>query len=140
LGRETYEREVQRSRLIYNQLRAEGKDRSLSDTGWTTRQEADGEIPEYKGASFLYLVSVLVGDSAFWNGLRLYTSEQWGRAAASEDLQKAFDAVSPSNASAGKKAGAARSKKNRKDTSNPLDNLFDLWVYGVPNTKSTKSR
>jgi aminopeptidase N len=140
LGRETYEREVQRSRLIYNQLRAEGKDRSLSDTGWTTRQEADGEIPEYKGASFLYLVSVLVGDSAFWNGLRLYTSEQWGRAAASEDLQKAFDAVSPSNASAGKKAGAARSKKNRKDTSNPLDNLFDLWVYGVPNTKPTKSK
>jgi aminopeptidase N len=140
LGRETYEREVQRSRLIYNQLRAEGKDRSLSDTGWTTRQEADGQIPEYKGASFLYLVSVLVGDSAFWNGLRLYTSEEWGRAAASEDLQKAFDAVSPGNASAGKKAGAARSKKNRKETSNPLDNLFDLWVYGVPNTKSTKSK
>jgi aminopeptidase N len=140
LGRGTYEREIQRCRLIYNQVRAEGKDRSLSDTGWTTRQEADGEIPEYKGASFLYLVSVLVGDSAFWNGLRLYTSEQWGRAAASEDMQKAFDAVNTGNGTAGNKAGAARSKKNRKDTSSPLDNLFDLWVYGIPNTPSKKHK
>ena len=139
-GKEAYEREIQRSRQIYNQLRAEGKDRSLSDTGWATHQEAGGEIPEYKGASFLYLVNLLEGDSAFWNGLRLYTSDQWGRAAASEDLQKAFDAVNTGNGSAGKKANASSRKKNAKSTSTPLDNLFDLWVYGIPNAKSTKSR
>jgi aminopeptidase N len=139
-GKETYEREIQRSRQIYNQLRAEGQDRSLSDTGWTTRQEADGEIPEYKGASFLYLVSLLVGDSAFWNGLRLYTSGQWGRAAASEDLQKAFDAVNTGNGTAAKQASASKRKKNAKSTSTPLDDLFDLWVYGIPKTRSTKSR
>jgi aminopeptidase N len=139
-GKETYEREIQRSRQIYNQLRAQGQDRSLSDTGWTTRQEADGEIPEYKGASFLYLVSLLVGDNAFWNGLRLYTSGQWGRAAASEDLQKAFDAVNTGNATATQQASASKRKKNAKSTSTPLDDLFDLWVYGIPNTRSTKSR
>jgi|HubBroStandDraft_1064217.scaffolds.fasta_scaffold00359_19 aminopeptidase N len=139
-GKETYEREIQHCRQIYNQLRAEGNDRSLSDTGWTTRQEADGEIPEYKGASFLYLVNLLVGDSAFWNGLRLYTSDQWGRAAASEDLQKAFDAVDPGNGSSAKKGSASMRKKNPKNTPKPLDNLFDLWVYGIPNTKPKKSR
>jgi aminopeptidase N len=139
-GKESYEREIQRSRQIYNQLRAEGKDRSLSDTGWTNRQEADGEIPEYKGASFLYLVNLLVGDGAFWNGLRLYTSDQWGRAVTSEDLQKAFDAVDKGNGTTGKEGSASRRKKNPKNTPKPLDNLFDLWVYGIPNTKPTKSR
>jgi len=141
LGKETYQREIQQARQIYNQLRAEGKDRPLSDAGPATRQEADDQIPEYKGASFLYLVSVLVGDSAFWNGLRLYTSEQWGRAAASEDLQHAFDAVNTGNGGTSRTGGASKRKKNlKKNTPKPLDNLFDLWVYGIPNTSSTKSR
>jgi aminopeptidase N len=140
LGKETYQREIQRCRQIYNQLRAEGKDRALSDTDWSTRQEADGQLPEYKGASFLYLVTVLVGDSAFWNGLRLYTNDQWGRAAASEDLQKAFDAVDTGNGSMGEKGGASSRKKLRKNGQKPLDSLFDLWVYGIPEGKPTKSR
>jgi aminopeptidase N len=139
-GKERYEREVARSRQIYNQLRAEGKDRSLSDAGWTTRQEADGEIPEYKGASFLYLASLLMGDSAFWDGLRLYTREQWGQAATSEDLQKAFDAVNTGNPSAAKKDRASRRKNNSKNNTKPLDKLFDLWVYGIPETKSPRSK
>lgn len=139
-GKEAYEREIQGSRQIYNQLRAEGKDRSLSDTGWTTRQEADGELPKYKGASFLYLVTLLVGDNGFWNGLRLYTSDQWGRAATSEDLQKAFDAIDTGNGSTGKQASGSRRKKNAKITPKPLDDLFDLWVYGIPNAQPKKSR
>jgi aminopeptidase N len=136
-GKERYEREIQHSRQIFNRLHAEGRDRPLSDTEWTTRQEADGEGPEHKGAWFLYLVNQLVGDSAFWDGLRLYTSDQWGRAAASEDLQKAFDAV---NTGAGKKGGAPARKGSRKNSANstgtPVDNLFDMWVYGIPNTTS----
>jgi len=139
-GKEAYQREIEHSRQIYNQLRAEGKDRSLSDTESTTRQEAYGEIPKYKGASFLYLVNLLVGDSAFWNGLQLYTNDQWGQAATSEDLQKAFDAVNTGNGSTKKEGSASRRKKNLKNTPKPLDNLFDLWVYGIPNVRSTKSR
>jgi hypothetical protein len=71
----------------------------------------------------------------------LYTSDQWNRAATSEDIQKAFDAVNPGNANAGKEASAARRKKNPKNPPKPLDRLFDLWVYGIPDsTKSKKSR
>ena len=132
VGKERYEREIEHSRQIYNQLRAEGKDRPLSDTGWTTRQEADGEIPEHKGAWFLYLLTQLVGDNAFWDGLRVYTSDQWGQSATSQDLQKAFDAVNTASRSAGKKGGAP----GRKNSPKTLDSLFDLWVYGIPNTKS----
>jgi aminopeptidase N len=130
-GKPRYDREIQNSRQIFNRLHAEGKDPSLSNTGWTTHRDADGESPEHKGAWFLYLLNQLVGDSAFWNGLRVYTSDQWGRAAASEDLQKAFDAV---------KGGAAERKGGRKNSAKnggtPVDNLFDMWVYGIPNTTS----
>jgi aminopeptidase N len=127
-GKGRYDREIQHSRQIFNRLHAEGRDRPLSDNGWTTRQEADGENPEHNGAWFIYLVNQLVGDSAFWDGLRLYTNDQWGGAAASEDLQKAFDAV---NTGAGKSR-----KKSAKSTGTPLDNLFDIWVYGIPGAAS----
>jgi len=127
-GKESYEREIEHSRQIYNRWRAQGKDRPLSNTGWTTRQDADGEIPVHKGVCFLYQVDELVGDSAFWEGLRLYTSEQWDQAATSEDFQKAFEAINRGNRTTGKK-GVVAVRKNGAKT---LDNLFDLWVYGIP--------
>ena len=127
VGKEAYEQEIQRSRQMYDQLRKEGKDRPLSNSDWTTRDEADGEIPEHKGAGFLYLANQLMGDSAFWNGLRLYTSDQWGKAAGSEDLQKAFGAVDTTKNGA---SGRGKSGKNAKNTAKPLDTLFEMWVYG----------
>jgi aminopeptidase N len=126
-GKESYAREIEHSRQIYNRFRAQGKDRPLSYTEWTMRQEADGEIPVHKGACFLYLVHELVGDSAFWEGLRFYTNEQWGQAVTSEDFQKAFEAISGGNRSTGKKGAVAVRK-----TAKTLDDLFSLWVYGIP--------
>ena len=133
-GKERYEREIAHSRQIYNQIRAEGRDRALSDSGETTRQDAGGEISEHKGAWFLYLVSQLIGDNDFWNGLRRYTSNQWGQTATSQDLQRALDGVDTGNRSTDK-------RKTPKTATKPLDNLFDLWVYGIPNADSkSKSR
>jgi aminopeptidase N len=129
LGKAAYEREIEHARQIYDRFRAQGKDRPLSYSLWTTHEDADGEIPVYKAACFLYLVRDLVGDSAFWDGLRLYTSEQWGKAATSEDFQTSFQVIGPGDRSSGKKgAGAAR----KSNAAKALDNLFDLWVYGIP--------
>jgi aminopeptidase N len=140
-GEERFERQIEQARQSFNQLRAEGHDRPLAETGWTTRQEAGGEIPELKGVCFLYLAYRLMGDSAFWNGLRLYTRDQWGQAAASESFQRAYDAANTGNQSA-RKSGGAPGRKNDLKKNNPttLDSLFDLWVYGIPNVKPKKSR
>ncbi len=142
-GKERYEREVARSRDIFKQLTAQGKDRSLSDAeGTATRQDAAGQIPEHKGAWFLHLVSQLTGDNAFWNGVRLYTSDEWGMAATSENLQRAFDATSAGSRDSGKEDGGkrrGRSAKNGAKTSvSALDNLFDEWVYGLANTSGKR--
>jgi aminopeptidase N len=140
-GKERFDRELQHSREMYDRLRTEGHDKPLSNSDGTTRQEADGGIPEYKGAWFLYLLDQFVGDSAFWNGIRLYASNEWGQAATSEDFQRAFEAVGAGSRSAGKtgKKGAPAARNGKLETS--LDNLFDMWVYGISNqTPGRKSR
>jgi aminopeptidase N len=135
LGKESYEREIAHSRQIYNLLRTQGKDRPLSYSDWTTRQDAAGEIFAHKGACFLDLLHELVGDSAFWEELRLYTTEQWGQAAASEDFQKAFAAISGGNSRTGKKKADAG-----KNSAKTVDSLFSLWVYGVPSETGKKKK
>jgi aminopeptidase N len=134
LGNDSYEKQIEHSRQLYNQLRAAGKDRPLSYNDWTTSRDAGGEILAYKGICFLYLVHELVGDGAFWEGLRSYTARQWGQAATSEDFQNAFEALNTGNRGAGGKGGATERKNSgKKNSPKTLDNLFDLWVYGIPN-------
>lgn len=124
-GKEAYDREIAHSRELYKQLAAEGKDTPLSDAEETTRQQ--------KGAWFLYLANQLMGDNAFWDGLRLFTGAAWSQSATSEDLQRAFDAVNQKGAASGSRKNH---KGGAKDSSTPLDNLFDMWVYGVLSPQS----
>ncbi|MGA3242684.1 MAG: M1 family aminopeptidase [Bryobacteraceae bacterium] len=136
LGKESYGKEIEHSRQIYNLLRSQGKDRPLSSTEWTTRQDAGGEILAHKGVCFLELVHDLVGDSAFWVALRLYTSEHWGQAATSPDFQQAFAAIGGDNPHTGEKKGADKGKNSTKT----LANLFSVWVYGVPTETAKKKK
>jgi aminopeptidase N len=129
-GKESYQRQIEQSRQTYTVLRAEGKDRPLSNTDWTTRQDLDDAIPVQKGVCFLYALNDLVGDKAFSDGLRLYTNGHWGQPVSSEDFQNAFRSVST-----GEKSKPRKTVKNRKGRGDPpqtpLDKLFDSWVYGV---------
>jgi aminopeptidase N len=137
-GKEDFDRALQHSRQMYDELRLQGRDRPLSNSTWTTRQEADGGVPEYKGAWFLYLLHQFVGDSVFWNGIRLYASNEWGHAATSEDFQRAFAAAAAGSRNVGKK-GASAARNSESNTS--LDKLFDMWVYGIADqTRGRKSR
>jgi aminopeptidase N len=135
-GQEAFEREVQHSLQIHNQLRNQGKDRALSDTEWRTRQEADGEILVHKGVCFLYLVQEMIGETTLSNGLRLYTHDQWDQAVTSEDFERAFQATGAGHPRSGKPSALGARKNNAKT----LDDLFAVWVYGVPagNTKKGK--
>jgi aminopeptidase N len=126
LGTDAFEREIERSRQAYNRLRTEGTDRPLSFIEWTTRQDAGGQIPIHKGVCFLFLLHEMVGDKAFWDGLKTFTGEQWGQAASSEDFQKMF-ADAKAEAPSGKKGGKAAGKAG----ASPVDKLFDTWVWGI---------
>lgn len=126
LGDQAEQAQIEHSRQIYNRLRTEGKDRPLSSAEWTTAEDAGGDISLHKGALFLQLVHEIVGDAAFWERLQMYTSSQWGQAAASEDFQNAYAGVAAQTAG---KRGAKRAGKNEVKN---LNDLFNAWVYGIP--------
>ncbi len=114
LGDQAYEHAVEHSREIYNQLRMQGKDEPLADIESTSRA-----IAIDKGVWFLYLLKQLVGDSGFWEALRAYTGGQWGHAATTEDFQSAF----------------LTTRMGAKGSPKAVNNLFDVWVYGIPGRK-----
>ena len=60
-----------------------------------------------KGASVLHMLRRLVGDEAFFNGLRRFYYEQKFEKAGTDDLQRAFEA----------------------ETGRPFDRFFERWIY-----------
>jgi aminopeptidase N len=107
LGPERYRREIDKSRQIYEKLKAEGRDRPLSFHDWTTADQASGEIPYQKGAWVLHLLREHMGEDAFWRGMRVYTKDHWGGQVTSQDFQKSLEAASATS----------------------LKDFFDTWVY-----------
>jgi predicted metalloprotease with PDZ domain len=62
-----------------------------------------------KGASVLHMLRRLVGDQAFFNGLRRFYSEQRFRKAGTDDFARAMEA----------------------ESGMPLDRFFDRWIMGA---------
>jgi len=111
-GKPRYEQEVEIARKIYETLKAEGQDRPLSFSDWETPQQAGGQVPVFKGAWFLAQLRRQMSDEAFWRGLRLYTSQFWGRSTVSVDFEKSMETA----------AGKLGSKN--------LAKFFEHWVAG----------
>ncbi|MGA1997051.1 MAG: M1 family aminopeptidase [Bryobacteraceae bacterium] len=114
-GRQRYQTEIDRSRKIYEDLKSKGKDRPLSFHDWTTPDQAGGSLPYHKGAAFLALLRTALGDDLFWNHLKAYTRDNWGKRVTSEDFQKAME------------KGLVKKAQQRE-----VSKLFDAWVFGQP--------
>ena len=72
-----------------------------------------------KGAGVLHMLRRLIGDDAFFNGLRRFYAEQKFRKAGTEDLRLAFEA----------------------ESGRSLDRFFDQWIYGtgIPQLRYTST-
>ncbi|HLK64644.1 MAG TPA: M1 family aminopeptidase [Bryobacteraceae bacterium] len=110
-GKARYDREIERSREIYETLKSEGKDRPLSFSDWQTPQQAGGQIPYHKGAWVLAQLRRQLTDEVFWRGLSRYTREYWGQRVTSENFIQAMTSA------AGKSAGGKS-----------LAKFFERWV------------
>lgn len=122
-GKPAFDAAIARSRELYKQIAAEGKDHPLANIEWTSREDNESGLARNKGVLFLYQANQLMGDGAFWGGIRAFIGAHWNQTASTEDLQAALDAAN------GNKG------RNRKTGLTPLDNLFDQWVYGILNPK-----
>jgi aminopeptidase N len=122
-GRDEYLREILMARLRYERAAADGKDRPLVWTGWAKADEMGGPITYSKGALVLHLLRAEIGDTAFWKGLRDYTTTAaaTGGVVRTPDLRKAMERAS-----------------GRGDGS--LAGFFDQWVFSVQPTLTARHR
>jgi aminopeptidase N len=106
-GRDAYLNEVASMKARYEQVRARGNDRPLVFPNWDRPTADDRTIVYQKGAYALHELRELLGDAAFWSGIRRYTTEHFGRSVTTEDFRAAMEQASG------------------KD----LRTFFDRWVY-----------
>jgi aminopeptidase N len=93
-GREAYLADVDAWRRRVEQLRAAGHDRPLVFPNWNRPTVDDRAVVYQKGALALHELRNLVGDSAFWTAVRVYTKTHAGQSVTSPDLQRAFETSS----------------------------------------------
>jgi aminopeptidase N len=108
-GRDEYDRDMELARTGYARIRAEGKDRQLAFRARIAESQAGGAIVYDKGALVLNLLRYKLGDDAFWRGVRLYTTRNFGKTVVTNDLQKAMEEASRLS----------------------LSGFFEQWVYGT---------
>jgi aminopeptidase N len=106
-GREVYLQDVESMQTRYEQVRARGNDRPLVFPSWDRPTADDRTIVYQKGAYALHQLRELLGDSAFWAGIRRYTSEHVGQSVTTSDFRDAME----------------------KTSGRDLVAFFDRWVY-----------
>jgi aminopeptidase N len=109
-GRDEYARHIAAAQMKYRTLHAAGKDASLVFPSWSAPSAEDRSLVYDKGAIVLHELRLMIGDEAFWAGLRRYTQQHWGRAVNTADFQRAMEVA------------AGRS----------LEAFFQEWVYLAP--------
>ena len=90
-GRPAYDRAIAALRKQMDELRAKGSDRPLHFEKWKDATEALGPLPYVKGALFLDRIRRELGETAFWRGIRQYTSSRAGQLVDSRDFHSAME-------------------------------------------------
>jgi len=93
-GRPAYDRAVERFGAEYARVRDAGGDRSLVFPDWNRPSANDRALVYQKGALVLHELRVLLGEQAFWNGIRAYTRAHLGQSVTTLGFQKAMEASS----------------------------------------------
>ncbi len=107
-GDAAYQRELDTARRRLNQARTAGYDKPLAWPGKYPSLSVRRAVQYSKGALFLAHLRTVLGEDAFWNGLRRFTKDHAGGTVTSKDFQNAMETTS------------------RRD----LSAVFAEWVYG----------
>ena len=108
-GEETYQRELEILRSRRDKLREDGWDKPLTWSGKYPSLSHRRAVQYSKGALFLATLRELIGDEAFWSGIRSYTRKHAGGTVTSRDFEQSMIQASGQDLSA----------------------IFREWVYGA---------
>lgn len=107
-GRAAYDAELAVARRRLAEAQAEGVDPPLAWDGRYSSLRFRRAIQYSKGALFMDHLRTILGEDAFWSGLRRYTRRHAGGTVTSIDLQRAMESASGRD----------------------LDPIFREWVFG----------
>jgi aminopeptidase N len=93
-GREAYLADIASMKSRYDQVRARGGDRPLVFPNWDRPTADDRTIVYQKGGYVLHELRELLGDAAFWAGIKRYTTDHFGASVTSEQLRAAMEQAS----------------------------------------------
>jgi len=93
-GRAAYDTELDVARGRLKKAQAMGFDRPLAWNGEYPTLGVRRAIQYSKGALFMAQLRAMLGDTAFWSGLRRYTRDHAGGTVTSVDLERAMEASS----------------------------------------------
>lgn len=106
-GAAAYAEEIMRAQTRWDFAKERGWDKPLAFAGAYPDLRTRRAIQYSKGMLFVVELRKVLGEDAFWRGLRAYTRAHAGGTVVSADLQRAFERASGRDLSA----------------------LFDAWVY-----------
>jgi aminopeptidase N len=93
-GRDVYAKDVAAMKARYEQVRERGNDRPLVFPSWDRPTADERTLVYQKGGYVLHELRELVGDTAFWAGIRRYTTEHFGKSVTTADVQAAMEQAS----------------------------------------------
>ena len=99
-GRDAYLKDVASMKARYEQVRDRGLDRPLVFPAWDRPTADDRTLVYQKGAYVLHELRELLGDAAFWAGIRRYTVGHVGRSVTTSDFRAAMEQASGRDLSA----------------------------------------
>jgi aminopeptidase N len=106
-GEAEYMINIERSKMRYEKVREEGKDKSLVFPDWNRPTREDRRLVYDKGAYVVHLLRRELGDRLFWKGFKAYTQKFRGKSVTTADFQTTME----------------------KSTGKDLAAFFDRWVY-----------
>lgn len=90
-GADAYRHDVEGMRTRYERVKAAGHDKPLVFPDWNRPSADDRTLVYQKGAYVVHLLRERLGERAFWDGLRRYTTAQFGRSVTTADFQRAME-------------------------------------------------
>ena len=99
-GRQKYDEDISSYFQVYSKVREEGKDKALVFNDWSNPSKSDRDLVYFKGAYVLHLLRQELGDEAFWQGVKLYSSKYFGKSVVTKDFQKVMETSSGKNLNA----------------------------------------
>lgn len=106
-GKEVYLANINSYYQVYEAIKNRDKDKPLVFANWSNPSRDDRNLVYFKGAYVLHLLREKIGDEAFWNAIKYYTTKHFGKSVETDDFQKAME----------------------KSSGVDLEDFFNEWIY-----------